>query len=148
MLKKCLPSYFTVSIFLIIFLFTTFNVVEAVPNSSKVSEPTPTDTPSQKSESAPVAVPDDSVLRLIPEEALAIVYTPSLLELDNRINTMMAELSAQAEVPNVSMQILKRIFGDAFESLVDFEAIGLDVNRDFTVFITSLQPLHLSARDI
>ncbi len=85
MLKRCLPAYFTVSIFLIIFLFTTFNVVEAVPDSSKVSESGPVDTPSQQSERAPVAVPADSVLRLIPEKALGVIYCPSLLELDNRI---------------------------------------------------------------
>ena len=145
MLKRCLPAYFTVSIFLIIFLFTTSNVVEAVPDSSKVSEPGPVDTPSQQSERAPVAVPADSVLRLIPEKALGVIYCPSLLELDNRINTMMAELSPQIDVPDVSMRILKSIFGDAFESLADFEKTGLDVNQDFAVCITSLQPLHLFA---
>jgi hypothetical protein len=120
-------------------------VVEAAPDSSTVSEPAPVDTPSQKSVSPSVTAPDNSVLHLIPEKALGVIYSPSLLELDNRINVMMAELSPQIEVPNVSMQILKRIFGDAFESLADFGAIGLDVNRDFTAFITSLQPLHLSA---
>ena len=145
MLKKCLLSCFIVSISLITLLFATSNVVEAVPDSSKVSEPTPIDMPSQKPQGAPVAVPDSSVLHLISKGALGVIYCPSLLELDNRINTMMAELSPQIEVPNVSTQILKRIFGDAFESLADFEAIGLDVNRDFTVFLTSLQPLHLSA---
>lgn len=145
MLKKCLPSYLTASISLIILLFAILNVAEAVPDSSEVSKPAPVDTTSQKPQSAPVAVPDDSVLHLTPEKALGIIYSPSLLELDNRINVMMAELSPQIEVPNVSTQILKRIFGDAFESLADFGAIGLDVNRDFTAFITSLQPLHLSA---
>ena len=42
------------------------------------------------------------------------------------------------------MQILKSIFGDEFESVADFEEIGLDANQDFAVFITSLQPLHLA----
>ena len=69
-------------------LFTRFNVVEAVPDSSEVSKPTLVDTSSQKSESAPIAVPDDSVLRLIPEETLGIIYCSSLLELDSKINTM------------------------------------------------------------
>ena len=145
MLKKCLPLCFTVSIFLVILLFATFNVVEALPDSSKVSESAPVDTPSQKSESAPVPVLDNSVLNLIPEKALGVIYCPSLLELDNRINKIVTELSPQIEVPDVSMQILKSIFGDAFESLADFEEIGLDLNQDFAVFITSLQPLHLSA---
>ena len=145
MIKKCLHAYFTASISLVILLFTTSNVVEAAPDSSQVSEPIPVDTPSQKPQGAPVAVPDDSVLHLIPEGALGVLYCPSLLDLDNRINTMMAELSPQIDVPDVAMQILKRIFGDTFESLVDFEEIGMDLNRDFAVFITSLHPLHLSA---
>ena len=143
MLKKCLPLCFTVSLFLIIFLFTTSNVVEAVPDSSTVSEPVPVDTSSQKSEATLVPVSDNSVLHLIPEKALGVVYCPSLLELDNRINKIVTELSPQIEVPDVSMQILKSIFGDAFESVADFEEIGLDVNQDFAIFLTSLQPLHL-----
>ncbi len=145
MLKRCLPLCFTVLIFLIIFLFTTFNVVEALPDSSKVSEPVPVDTPSQESEATLVPVPDNSVLHLIPEKALGVIYCPSLLELDNRINKMVTDLAPQIEVPDVSMQVLKSIFGDAFESVADFEEIGLDVNQDFVVFITSLQPLHLFA---
>ena len=145
MKKKCSLLRTTVSIFLIILLFASFIVVEAAPDSSKVFKPAPVDTPSQQSESPSVPVPNDSILHLIPEEALGIIYCPSLLELDNRINAMIAELSPQIDVPDVSMQILKRIFGDAFESLADFEAIGVDLNRDFAVFITSLQPLHLSA---
>lgn len=144
MKKKYLFLSLTALVLLTTLLFPCFNVVEAAPDSSEGLQ-TSVDTPSQKSESAPVAIPDNSVLRLIPEETLGVIYCPSLLELDNRINSMMAELSPQIEVPNVSMQILKRIFGDAFESLADFEEIGVDVNRDFAVCITNLQPLHLSA---
>ena len=145
MLKKCLPLYSTVLILLISLQFATLNVVEAAQDSSKVSESGPVDTPSQQSERAPVAVPADSVLRLIPEKALGVIYCPSLLELDNRINIIATELSPQTEVPDVSMQILRAIFGDEFESLADFEETGLDLNQDFAVCITSLQPLHLFA---
>ena len=134
MLKKCLPSCFTVSISLIILFFATSNVVEAVPNSSELSEPTPVDTPSQKSESAPVAVPDDSVLRLIPKGALGVIYCSSLLELDSKINALVAELAPTMEIPDVSVTSLVEIFGTEFESLADFEEIGLDLNRDFAVF--------------
>lgn len=101
--KKCLPSRFTVLISLIILLFATSNVVEAVPNSSELSEPTPVDTPSQKPQDAPVAVPDDSVLRLIPKGALGVIYCASLLELDNKINALVAELSPTLEIPDVSV---------------------------------------------
>ena len=143
MLKKCLPSCFTVSISLIILFFATSNVVEAVPDSSEGSEPIPVDTPSQKSESAPVAVPDDSVLRLIPKGALGVIYCSNPLELDSKINALVTELSPTMEIPDVSVTSLVEIFGTEFESLADFEEIGLDLNRDFAVFITSLQPLHL-----
>ena len=143
MLKQCLPSCFTVSILLIILLFATSTVVEAVPDSSEVSKPTLVDTPSQKSESAPVVVPDDSVLHLIPEGALGVIYCSSLLELDNKINALVSELSPTMEIPDVSATNLVEIFGVEFESLADFEKIGLDLNQDFAVFLTSLQPLHL-----
>ena len=128
-------------------LFSGFSVVEALqdPSKSTESEQAPTDTPPKKSENTPIVVPSDSVLRLIPENALGVIYCPSLLELDNRLNAMVAELSPQAESFNVSMEILNGISGHEFESLADFEKIGLDLNRDFAVFFTSLQPLHLSA---
>ena len=47
------------------------------------------------------------------------------------------------EIPDVSVTNLVEIFGTEFESLADFEKIGLDLNQDFAVFLTSLQPLHL-----
>ena len=145
MIKRCLPVSLTALAFMITFLFACFDVVEAVPDSSKVSESGPVDTPSQESEAILVPVPDNSVLPLIPEKVLGVIYCPSLLELDNRINIIATELSPQTEVPDVSMQILRAIFGDEFESLADFEEIGLDLNQDFVIFITSLQPLHLFA---
>ncbi len=145
MIKRCLPVSLTALAFMITFLFACFDVVEALPDSSKVSEPVPVDTPSQESEAILVPVPNNSILPLIPEKVLGVIYCPSLLELDNRINKMVTDLAPQIEVPDVSMQILKSIFGDGFESLADFEEIGLDLNQDFAIFITSLQPLHLFA---
>ena len=128
MLKKCLPVSFTILAFMITLLFAYFDTANAVPDSS---------------ESAPVAVPDDSVLRLIPKGALGVIYCSSLLELDNKINALVAELAPTLEIPDVSVTNLVEIFGTEFESLADFEKIGLDLNQDFAVFITSLQPLHL-----
>ena len=145
MLKKYLPSCFTVLIPLIILLFAAFNVAEAAPNSSQVSESAPIDTPSQKPQGAPVAVPDDSVLRLIPKGALGVIYCSSLLELDNKVNALVTELSPTMEIPDMSGTNLVEIFGAEFESLADFEEIGLDLNQDFAVVLTNLQPLHLLA---
>ena len=145
MLKRYSPLYFNLLIFLIILLFATLNVVEAVPDSSQVSEPTAVDTTFQKPQVTPVAVPDNSILRLIPKGALGVIYCPSLLELDNKINALVAELSPTLEIPDVSATNLAEIFGADFENLADFGEIGLDLNQDFAVFLTSLQPLHLLA---
>lgn len=128
MLKKCLPVSFTTLAFTITLLFACFDTADAVPDSFK---------------SAPVAVPDDSVLRLIPKGALGVIYCSSPLELNNKINALVAELSPTLEIPDVSVTNSVEIFDTEFESLADFEKIGLDLNRDFAVFLTSLQPLHL-----
>ena len=143
MLKKCLAVSFTTLAFMITLLFACFDTADAVPDSSEGSEPIPVDTPSQKPQDAPVAVPDDSVLRLIPKGALGVIYCSSLFELDSKINALVAELAPTMEIPDVSVTSLVEIFGTEFESLADFEEIGLDLNRDFAVFITSLQPLYL-----
>ncbi len=91
------------------------------------------------------AVSSDSVLQLIPEKTLGIIYCPNLLELDNRINALFTDLSARAGAPEMLAPILAGTLGANFESLADFEAIGVDVNRDFAIFITRLNPLRLSA---
>ena len=106
---------------------------------SSIAEPNQTtDTPSA------VAVSDDSVLHLIPEKTLGLIYCPNLLELDNRINTLIAELSPQSGMSKIFTQILAHALDADFESLADFEAIGLDLNRDFAIFFTSLKPLRLA----
>lgn len=145
MIKQRLPLSFTVLVLLTTFLLAGFNAVE--------SEQTPTDTPLQKSENTPVA-PNSSILNLIPKETLGVVYCPNILEADNRINALITELSPGSEaleIPAKALahifpaELLTDIFVDKFEGLTDFEKIGLDLNQDFAIFITSLQPLHLSA---
>ena len=145
MIKQCLPLSFTVLVLLTTFLLAGFNVAE--------SEQTPTDTPPQKFENTRV-VPNNSVLNLIPKETLGVVYCPNILEADNRINALMTELSPESEaleIPAKALahifpaELLTDIFVDKLEGLTGFEKIGLDLNQDFAIFITSLQPLHLSA---
>ncbi len=145
MKKQCLPLSFIVLMLLTTFLLAGFNVVE--------SEQIPTDTPPQKFGNRRI-VPNNSVLRLIPKETLAVVYCPNILEADNRINALMTELSPESkplEIPAKALahifpaELLTDIFVDKFEGLADFEKIGLDLNQDFAIFITSFQPLHLSA---
>ena len=130
MLKKFSPLPLIAFVLLTTVLFTPFSIAD--PNQTA-------DTASS------VAVSSDSVLRLIPEKTLGLIYCPNLLELDTKINTLVAELSPQAKAPKIFSQILASALGANFESLADFEAIGLDLNRDFAIFLTRLKPLQLSA---
>ncbi|MCY3740474.1 MAG: hypothetical protein OXH00_05595 [Candidatus Poribacteria bacterium] len=90
-------------------------------------------------------VSSDSVLHLIPEKTLGIIYCPNAIELNNKINTLFTDLSPQSGSPEILAQMLASALGANFESLADFEAIGLDLNRDFAIFLTRLKPLQLSA---
>ena len=92
-----------------------------------------------------VDIPSDSVLHLIPGQTLGVIYCPSLAELDNRINMLAADLMPTAEPPEVLASILADTFGAGFESLAELEEIGLDLNQDFAIFMTSLTPPDLSA---
>ncbi len=92
-----------------------------------------------------VEVPSGSVLHLIPESTLGVIYCPSLTELDNRINMLATDLLPTAEPPEVLAGILADAFGAGFESLAELEQIGLDLNQDFAIFMTSLKPPDLSA---
>ena len=127
MIKKFLPL--PLIAFVLLTTFAHFSIAD--PNQT-------TDTPSS------AAASNDSILRLIPQKTLGLIYSPNLLELDNRINTLVAELSPQLGTSKILAQILANTFDADFESLADFEAIGLDLNRDFAIFFTSLKPLRLA----
>ena len=99
----------------------------------------------QAVETVSLIVSSDSVLHLIPEKALGVIYCPNALELNNKINTLFTDLSPQSGSPEILAQMLASALGANFESLADFEAIGLDLNRDFAIFFTRLKPLQLSA---
>ena len=106
----------------------------------EAAEETPHET-----ESEMVKIPSGSVLHLIPERAMGIIYCPSLLELDYRINTLATDLMPTAENPEILAQILASSFGAGFENLAELEEIGLDLNQDFAVFMANLRPPDLSA---
>ena len=93
-----------------------------------------------ETEHAMVEIPRGSVLHLIPKQALGLIYCPSLLELDYRINTLVTDLIPTDEDPEILAEILADSFGAGFESLAELEEIGLDLNEDFAVFMTSLDP--------
>ena len=92
-----------------------------------------------------VDIPSGSVLHLIPEQAMGIIYCPSLLELDYRINTLATDLMPTAENPEILAKILAESFGAGFENLAELEEIGLDLNQDFAVFMVNLRPPDISA---
>ena len=93
-----------------------------------------------------IDIPDNSVLSLIPETTVGIIYCPSLLELDNRINFAATDLMLQAgESPEILAEILADAFGAGFESLDELKDIGIDLDQDFAVFFTSIDPVNLSA---
>ena len=95
----------------------------------------------QAVETPSLTVSSDSVLHLIPEKTVGIIYCPNAIELNNKINTLFTDLSPQSGSPKILAQMLANTLGGNFESLADFEAIGLDLNRDFAIFFTRLKPL-------
>ena len=92
-----------------------------------------------------VEIPSGSVLHLIPKHTTGIIYCPSLNALNDRVNMLAMDLMPTTENPEVIAKILARTFGGGFESLSELEEIGLDMNQDFAIFMTSLNPPDLSA---
>ncbi len=138
-MNKRLPFRLIAVALLTIILSITFYVVEPI-------EAAQSETETKKSDVTPVNIPKESVLHQIPENTLGVIYCPSLLELDERINFLAANMMPPAgPAPEFLAQILASSFGAGFESLAELEDIGLDLNRDFVVFLTSLDPLSLSA---
>ena len=112
--------------------------------SHVVEEEVPHET--EPEETVPMAeIPSGSVLHLVPEQVMGIIYCPSLLELDYRINTLATDLMPTAESPEILAKILADSFGAGFENLAELEEIGLDLNQDFAVFMSNLRPPDLSA---
>ena len=92
-----------------------------------------------------IEIPSSSVLHLIPQQTFGIIYCPSLAELDDQVNMLAMDLMPAAENPEVIAKILADTFGAGFESLAELQEIGLDLNQDFAIFMTSLDPPDISA---
>ena len=92
-----------------------------------------------------VEIPGSSVLHLIPAQTAGIIYCPSLAELNDRVNMLATDLMPTAENPELIAAILADTFGAGFEDLSELEQIGLDLNQDFAIFMTALNPPDLSA---
>ena len=118
---------------------------EAHESAEEASEHESEEETYREVESEMVEIPSGSVLHLIPKQTMGLIYCPSLLELDYRINTLVTDLIPTDEAPEILAAILAESFGAGFESLAELEEIGLDLNQDFAVFTTSLNPPALSA---
>ncbi len=97
-------------------------------------------------ETKSISIPNTSVLQLIPNYTLALVYSPSLKMLSNKLNIMEIELMSQEESETeILAKILAYAIGLDFERLDALEELGLDFDNDLAVFFTSLNPVHISA---
>ena len=92
-----------------------------------------------------IEISSSSVLNLIPQQTFGIIYCPSLAELDDRVNMLAMDLMPTAENPEIIAKILADRFGAGFESLAELQEIGLDLNQDFAMFMTSANPSEMSA---
>ena len=102
------------------------------------------DTHLESSETVSSVVPEDSVLHLVPEKTLGLIYCPSLLELDNRIGTLQTEFSPQTGAPDVPTKVLLNGFESLYRSLTGLEETRIDWSQDFAILLTHLKPLQLS----
>ncbi len=100
----------------------------------------------KETEKLTAVIPKESVLHLIPDSAMGVIYCPSLLELDDRINNVVAELVPPAgQNSEFLAQFLASTIDPGFETLVELEDIGLDLDSDFAIFLTSFEPASIGA---
>ena len=89
------------------------------------------------------AMPDiatDSVLNIIPQDTVGVIYIPNLLGLNDEINTLLAEMMPADPPQELPAQVLADTFGAGFETLEELEELGLDLRKNFAVFISGVNP--------
>ena len=95
-----------------------------------------------------MAAPDvdpDSVLNVIPQDTVGVIYIPSLLGINDEINALLAQLIPENPPQELPAQILAETFGAGFETLEELEELGLDMRRNFAVFLSGVNPVLYSA---
>ncbi|MCG9127524.1 hypothetical protein JT359_08005 [Candidatus Poribacteria bacterium] len=133
-------SFALIITFLIALISIQFTAQAQISGESTL-DPVP-----QKQEIGDKGIQQDSVLNLIPDTSLGVIYCPSLKELDDSINNAALQLVPQIGVsPEILSMILAESFGAGFTSLSELEEIGLDIEKDFAVFFNSLDPFFISA---
>ena len=89
------------------------------------------------------AMPDvapDSVLNVIPQDTVGVIYIPSLLGLNDEINTLLAEMIPSDPPQELLAKVLANTFDAGFETLAELEELGLDLRRDFAIFLSGVDP--------
>ena len=143
-MKKKLPFTQQSFAFIITVLLTVVSV--NLQLIAQISDQENSDPLQPKADIANKGVAENSVLNLIPDTSLGVIYCPSLKELDDKINNAALTLVPQIGVsPELLAQILAESFGAGFGSLSELEEIGLDIEQDFAVFFNSLDPFFISA---
>ena len=128
--------------FIITLLFTVVSV--NLPSIAQISDEKNSEP--KKADVNVQTVAENSVLNLIPDSSLGVIYCPSLKDLDKKINDAALMLVPQIGVPpELLAQLLAEIFQAGFTSLSELEEIGLDIQQDFAVFFNSLDPFYISA---
>ncbi len=95
-----------------------------------------------------MAAPDvdpDSVLNVIPQDTVGVIYIPSLLGINDEINALLAQLIPENPPQELPAQILAETFSAGFETLEELEELGLDMRRNFAVFLSGVDPVLYSA---
>ena len=85
-------------------------------------------------------VAPDSVLNVIPQDTVGVIYIPSLLGLNDEINTLLAEMIPSDPPQELPAKVLADTFGAGFETLAELEELGLDLRRDFAIFLSGVNP--------
>ena len=85
-------------------------------------------------------VAPDSVLNVLPQDTVGVIYVPTLLGLNDEINALLVELIPADPPQELLAKVLAETFGAGFETLEELEELGLDLRRDFAVFLSGVNP--------
>ena len=90
-------------------------------------------------EASPEVAPD-SVLNVIPQDTVGVIYIHSLLGLNDEINALLVEMIPADPPQELVAKILADTFGAGFETLEELEELGLDLRKNFAIFLSSVNP--------
>lgn len=88
----------------------------------------------------PVFVDPNSVLSVIPSDVNGLIYIRNPLALNEEINALFAALVMGEPPQEVIAGTLADTFDAGFESLEELEELGLDLGKDFCVFLAGKNP--------